>query len=377
MKITNLLLAPLLALLLLNSCSPKEDEKLPEPVASRVFVVNEGAFRNDNGTVSLFDPTAKTVTPDLFQRVNGTGRILGDVVQNLAVAGGKGYAVVNNSNKIEVVSLPDFRSVATIRGLHSPRYLLAVSATRAYVTQWGRDTLSEVRNGRRVSIAKVRAGIKVINLVTNTVIDSIATGALPERLTLAGGRVFVANYGGNTLTVIDPVTGLVAATVPVGDAPNSFVLDKNARLWVLCGGQVQYGANGVDYATTTPGSLHFLDPGNPTAGATARTFATNRFVPTDLQLNPGRDQLYFRAIDAYTSLGGVCRVGVAAATLPDLTAPFITGLFYGLGIDPNTGVIYAGTGNLSADKFGRYQADGSKIDEYAAGLGVNGFVFFQ
>ena len=365
MKITNLFPAPLLALLLLNSCSPKEDQKLPGPVASRIFVVNEGAFRSNNGTVSLFDPAAKTTTADLFQLVNGTGRKLGDVVQNLAVAGGRGYAVVNNSNKIEVVSLPDFRSVGTVQGLKSPRYFLAVSATRAYVTQWG-------------NFGSTRSGIKVIDLTTNAVIDSIVTGPLPERLTLAGGRVFVANYGGNTLTVIDPGTGRVTATVPVGDAPNSFALDKNARLWVLCGGNVQYDSNyAVDYTTTTPGSLYSLDPGNPTAGATTRTFATNRYVPTDLQINPTRDQLYFRATDAATYLGGVCRLGIADAALPALGAPFIPGLFYGLGLDPNTGIIYAGTGNFAADKFGRYQPDGSKIDEYGAGLGINSFVFFQ
>ena len=365
MKVNHLLLAPLLALLLLNSCSPKEDEKIPAPVASRVFVVNEGAFRSNNGTVSLFDPTAKTVTSDVFQGVNGAGRTLGDVVQQLVVAGGRGYAVVNNSNKIEVVSLPDFRSVGVVRGLRSPRYLLAVSATRAYVTQWG-------------NFGNTRAGIKIVDLTTNAVVDSIATGPLPERLTLAGGRVFVANYGGNTLTVIDPATSRVTATVSVGDAPNSFALDKNARLWVLCGGQVNYDASyNVDYATTTAGSLYVLDPGNPAVGVTRRPFATNRFVPTDLQLNPARDQLYFRATDAATYVGGVCRLGIADAALPALGAPFIPGLFYGLGLDPNTGVIYAGTGNFAADKFARYQPDGSKIDEYNAGLGVNSFVFFE
>ena len=365
MKIANLLPASLLALLLLNSCSPKEDKKLPEPIASRVFVVNEGVFRSNNGTVSLFDPTAKTVAPDLFQGVNGTGRILGDVVQNLVVAGGRGYVVVNNSNKIEVVSLPDFRSVGVVRGLKSPRYFLAVSATRAYVTQWGK-------------FGNTRAGIKVIDLTTNAVVDSIATGSLPERLMLAGGRVFVANAGGNTITVVDPATSRVTFTVPVGDAPNSFALDKNARLWVLCGGQVQYDANyAINYATTTPGSLYSLDPGNPTAGATARTFPTNRFAPTDVQINPARDQLYFRATDAAIYLGGVCRLGIADAALPALGTPFIPGLFYGLGIDPNTGVIYTGTGNFAADKFARYRPDGTKIDEYGAGLGVNSFVFFE
>ena len=360
------MLVELLALALLAGCSPKEDQPIPAPVGSRVFVVNEGKFNSNNGTVALFDPTAKTVALDLFGTANGASRKLGDVVQHLAVAGNRGYAVVNNSNKVEVVSLPDFRSVATITGLASPRYFQAVSATRAYVTQWGNYA------------GTIRADVRVLDLTTNTVVDSIAVGPLPERLLLVGGRVFVVNYGGNTVSVLDPAINRVTATVRVGDAPNSLALDKNNRLWVLCGGEVKYDANyNVDYTTTTAGSLYSLDPANPTATVTARPYLTNVKSPTDLQLNPARDQLYFRAIDAASYLGGVCRLGIADAALPSLTTPFIPGQFYGLGLDPATGIVYVGTGNFAADKIVRYQPGGEKIDEYGVGIGPSGFVFFQ
>ena len=367
MRFSKFLTVPVVVLLALAGCSPDKVSMAPATDTNSVYVLNEGPFSNGSGigTVSLFDKATKAVTLDLFQTVNGSGRRLGNIVQSMAVRDKRGYIVVNGADKVEVVSLPDFKSVGVINGLKSPRYFLPISTSRAYVTQWG-------------NYATTRAGIKIVDLITNAVVDSIATGDLPERLILAGGKVFVANYGSNTVTVIDPATNRVTSTVTVGDAPNSFVLDKNSRLWVLCGGLVAYNSTytAIDYTTTTPGRLVGLDPANPTAGATTRTFATNRYSPTDLHSNPANDQLYFRAIDAYTSLGGVCRLGIADATLPALTAPFISGQFYGLGIDPNAGTIYTGTGTFSADKMARYQPDGTKIDESVVGAGPNGFVFF-
>ncbi|GAB3587889.1 DUF5074 domain-containing protein [Hymenobacter daeguensis] len=366
MRFSKLLTFPVLALLALASCSPdNETTTAPSSDNNSVYVLNEGPFSNGTGvgTVSLFDKTSKAVTNDLFQSVNG--RRLGNLTQSMAVRDKRGYIVMNGSNKVEVVSLPDFKSVGVINGLQSPRYILPISTSRAYVTQWG-------------NYSTVRAGIKIVDLITNTVVDSIATGSTPGRLTLAGGKVFVANSGSGTVTVIDPATNRVTNTLTVGASPNSFALDKNARLWVLCGGNVVYTSNysAVDYGLTTAGSLYSIDPANPTTGTTTRTFASNLFAPSDLQANGAGDQLYFRAVNAFTGNGAVVRFGIADAALPSLTTPFITGQFYGLGIDPISGTIYTGTGTFSADKMARYQTDGTKIDETTVGAGPNGFVFY-
>ena len=371
MRFPNYLIIAALALLSLAGCSPdKQATMAPAAEKNNVYVLNEGPYSNGTGigTISLFNKSTKAVTADVFQSVNG--RRLGNLTQSMAVRDKRGYIVMNGSNKVEVVSLPDFKSVGVVNGLNGPRYFLPISTSRAYVTQWGTYNSA---------YSPIRAGIKVVDLITNAVVDSIATGELPERLTLAGGKVFVANYGSNTVTVIDPATNRVTNTLTVGDAPNSFALDKNNRLWVLCGGLVVYDANytAVDFAATTPGKLISLDPVNPTAGATSRTFASNRAVPTDLHPNPAGDQLYFRAADGYSFVGGVVRLGIADAALPSLTGtPFISGLFYGLSLDPDNGNIYTGTGTFSADKMTRYQPDGTKIDETVVGAGPNGFVFF-
>lgn len=375
MRFNKFLAAPLLALTILAGCDPKKDDPTPPVVlppvitpgdSTNVFVINEGRFGSNNGSVSFFNKTSKTVTDaDRFRRVNGRG--LGDVVQSMAVQGNKGYIVVNNSNKVEVVTLPAFTSAGVVRGLTSPRHFLPVSPTKAYVTQWG-DAYGTV---------VVPPSVKVVDLTTNAVVATILTGDMPERLVLAGGKVYVANSGSNTLTVIDPATNTVTSTLAVGDAPNSFATDKNGLLWVLCGGTVVYNTNfSVDYNATTRGGLVSVNAATATVTST-RTFATNLLQPTDLQKNQAGDQLLFRATDANTYVGSICRLGIADASLPALTAPFIQRKFYGLGIDPKTDVVYGGTGVFQGtDKLIRYQSNGAALDSATVGVGPNGFVFY-
>jgi len=120
---------------LLAACSPSHNEEPPTPAATTgVFILNEGQYNAGDGAVSVFDKTTKAVNADAFGSANG-GAKLGDVVQDMGVQGNKGYIVVNNSAKIEVVSLPDFKTAGTIGGLHEPRYFTATSASRGYDTE--------------------------------------------------------------------------------------------------------------------------------------------------------------------------------------------------------------------------------------------------
>ena len=58
----------------------------------------------------------------MFFQTNGTP--LGDVVQSITQFNNNAYVVVNNSNKIEVIDITNFSSIATITGFTSPRYFL-------------------------------------------------------------------------------------------------------------------------------------------------------------------------------------------------------------------------------------------------------------
>lgn len=343
------------ALSALTACDP--DDKEVEPVTilpGSVLVVNEGNFQKSNAEVSVINKSGPSVPyAAAFEAANK--RPLGDVAQSLAMQGSTAYIVVNNSNKVEVVSLPHFKSVATVGGLALPRYFAAASAEKGYVT----ETVSYSASAGRVS---------VLDLQTNTVTKTVAVGRQPERLLVAGNRLYVTNNGDNTVTVINTATDAVEATITVGDAPNSVVQDRAGTVWVLSGGRVAYNPDySIDYSRTTKGSLAAIVPGQTTAAV--REMPTNLSQPNRLTTNGTKDQLY------YTFRGGVYTLGIGDANLP--TAPTIRRSFYGLGVDPQDGTVYGAVASFTApDKVIRYRPTGAAIDSFTVNIGPNGFVFY-
>src|SRR6187551_1734336 len=98
------------------------------------FIVNEGSFGSNTGAISFYSSDSSYSTTNLYQLVNGIA--LGDVVQSMNIYNRRGYIVVNNSQKVEVVNMENFQSVGTIAGVRSPRYILPVSNSKAYVSDW-------------------------------------------------------------------------------------------------------------------------------------------------------------------------------------------------------------------------------------------------
>lgn len=345
--------------LALFSCDPERTQPEPVQPTNNVFIVNEGNFNTPNGAVSIFNTASKRVTDvDIFKTANN--RPLGDNVQSMTAVDTLGYVVVTQSNKIEVVSLPSFktvkRTVKTISGLKKPRYFAAASATKGYVTEW-------IDYG-------VKGQVSVINLSTNTVTKTIPlSGNYPEQLLLAGGKLYVANSGGNTISVINTTSDTEEAVLTVGDAPNSFALDQNGRVWVLCSGRAGYDANyDIDPATSTKGVLISFLPTAPTA-VQRLEFASTVGFPKQLQQDGGKGQLYF------TYAKGVYRMSINDKTLP--TTPLIRRSFYGLGVDPKDNTIYGAIAPYStAGKFIRYQTSGTAIDSFTVNILPNGFVFY-
>ena len=202
----------------------KDDESLPASgslnLTNGVFITNEGNFGSSDGSVTFFRTTSHEVIEDVFKRVNN--RPLGDVVQSMTLDNNKGYIVVNNSRKIEVVNKNNFTSIGTINGFSSPRFLLPVNTSKAYVCDWFANN------------------IKVIDMNSLTITDSIPAGSGPEQMALINNKVFVANVGGweidSTVTVIDATANSVITTIQTALNPNSVVTDANGKIWVLCNG---------------------------------------------------------------------------------------------------------------------------------------------
>ena len=142
---TKMLCRLFVSAIVLSSCENNKEED-PNPVTpiveptpveytNGVFVTCEGPFMTGTGTVSYYSRSNGTVYNDLFNSANSLP--LGNLVQSMTISNSKGYVVVNNADKIEVVNSTDFKSLAKISGLSLPRYLLAVNANKASVSQWG------------------------------------------------------------------------------------------------------------------------------------------------------------------------------------------------------------------------------------------------
>ncbi|MFC7666926.1 YncE family protein [Hymenobacter humi] len=342
---------------MLTACDPEQEVVTPVPMATTgVFVLSEGQFGAGDGAVSAFDKATKALTVDAFGSANGAAK-LGDVVQDMGVQGSRGYVVVNGSNKIEVVNLPDFKTVGTIAGLDQPRFFTSTSATRGYVTEW-----------RGPYTGYLPGVLSILDLGTNTVTSRVTVGRNPEQPLALGGKVYVPNSLDNTISVIDEGTGRLSATLTVADGPSSLVADKGGNIWVLCTGFVSYIATAPYIVQTSAGTLLRFSPNAPATQLKLTFPATGS--PGKLRINPAKDQLYY-------SFGGAeYQLSTAATALP--TTPFIRRSFSGFAIDPRDNTVFATVSPSynSNGRFIRYQPTGVPIDSFNVKVGPNGFVFY-
>ncbi|MCR6639456.1 MAG: hypothetical protein NVV82_10880 [Sporocytophaga sp.] len=332
-------------ILFLSSCvSDKAKDVKPEiPVAAKpaagVFITNEGNFTWGNASVSYYNFSNQQVTEDAFKAANN--RQLGDVCQSMSIINGKAYIVVNNSFKIEVVTPDSLKSIGVISGLGSPRYILAVNDTKAYVTDYKRNA------------------VYVVDLSTNNVIKEIPCKGWTEELVMAGNKVFITNIRKQYLYVVNPVSDIIEDSIKIGLNAYSIKTDKYDKVWVLA------GKNGSVAAT-----LHRINPVNNSIEQTL-SFKTSD-NPGSLQINGTKDTLYYLN-------KGVCRFPVSEASLP-VTTLVSQGnmLFYGLGIDPVSGVIYVSDAidYVQQGIVYRYHPSGTLLNSFKVGATPGSFCFY-
>ncbi len=341
---------------ILSACEKKSDKE-EAPVGQYkegVFIVNEGPFGSGTGTVSHYNRATRVLTNDIFQRVNFFP--LGNIVQSVNIFDEKGYIVVNNSNKIEVVEDGTFKIMGTITGLTQPRNILQIDNNKAYVTEWS-------DNG-------ANGTVKVVSTAFNAVVKTINIGRKgPEKMYKKGNYVYVTCKGGldndSMVTVINSITDAVVKHIDAGPNPDGIVEDLSGKLWVLCTGQYKNDYSSLEKT----GRLVKINPNNNTV-ETSYPFSSIYSQPSGLSINKGKTRLY------YNYDGKICTQDIYASSLQ--TNAIVNRSFYSLSIDPVTNIIYAGdAGNFSSNgKVIRYNASGSKIDSLNVGI-IPGSFFFK
>ena len=333
----------LVAVFTLCSCGKDDDQiTLPTdlPTSRAIFVLNEGNFQAGNASLSVFDPETGKVNNKVFQAVND--RILGDVLQSMAVFQGKGFLVINNSGRIEIIDLETVKSIQTISGLGSPRYLLPLTSEKAYV--------SDLFGGM----------VSVLNLQSGKVDSEIPVSSWTEEMISAGGKVFVAAPLSSEVFAIDPETDAVAGSISVTYGPQYLEIDQHGKLWVL--------SNGKEADNIKP-TLTRINP-ETMAVEWSESFADFE-IPSELGINAEGTQLYYLKKDVY-------RMNIDDTALP--IDPHIEAdgkLFYGLGIDPVDETVYVSDAidYVQRGRCYRYKANGAAIDEFETGIIPGDFVF--
>ena len=341
-----------------TSCSVKKDDAVPLPVipsSNGVYVNNEGNYSHSNGSISFFNTNTKTISNDIYGAANN-GATLGDVVQSMNIIDSTAYIVVNASNKIEIVKASTFAHITTLTNVGQPRYILPVSAQKAYITQCGAGGTT--------------GAIQVLNLSNNTITKTITLGSQgANKLIKHGDNVYIACSGGygydETVAIVNTITDAVSTPITVGPNPSSIVEDAAGKIWVLCAGQYNpYPTPGLQKSS----KLVRINPTTNTVDATF-DFTSKTSEASGLTINANKTTLFYNYDGKVYSL------------LINATALNKTGLinmdFYGLGVDPITNVIYgAVAGDYSnPGKIFRYNANGTVLDSASAGIGTAGFFF--
>ncbi|MEP7263135.1 MAG: YncE family protein [Bacteroidota bacterium] len=345
----------LLTVFLVSCEKDKDNNNDPIPVLHGTFIINEGSYGSGNGSVSFLSSDGSYFSQDLFFSANNLR--LGDIVQSMKIYNSKGYIVVNNSHKVEVVSMQGFESIGTITGFSSPRYFLPLNSSKAYVSDWNSGTNNE---------------IKIVNLNSLSITGSIAVGAGPEQMVISNGKVYVGNGGGlsvdSTVSVIDPATNTVIKTIQVGVNPASMLIDNDGKLLVLCS-----GSTGTDYIAGTADDLSSkLIVIDPATDNIISSFSIGQLVhPVKMTSNGAKNKIYILfGNDGYS--GVIAELNTFSGTITNLGSE----RFYGLGINPDNGYIYAGRGGFSADCYMlRYTENAQLIDSMLVGIGPNSCVF--
>jgi len=316
--------------------------------AKGVFIISEGNFTWGNGIISFYNFNTHAIANDIFYAVNK--RPLGDVPVSMQQMNELIYIVVNNSGKIEVVSPIDFASVKTITGMMSPRFIQQINANKAYVS----DLESPV--------------INILNLQTNTITGQINTIKATDRMLLYNNTVFVCNWSqyyvhqnNNTVQVINATTDKLTDSITVGKEPNSMVMDKNNKLWVLCSG----GYNNEEIP-----SLVCINPNTLSVEKTL-LFASKYLSPTSLDINATKDTLYYISNDIY-------KMSINETAIP--STPFInkgSRLFYSLAVSPSTNELFISDAiDYTQNGFVfRFDAHGNVLDSVRAGITPSWFSF--
>ena len=209
------------------------------------------------------------------------------------------------------------------------------------------------------------SSIAMFNPNTFEITGHISTkGHFTEQMVARGDYVFVNCWSYDRMVlVIDTRLHQVVDSIDVGIQPQSMVIDKNDKLWVLTDG----GYKGNPYGYEQPKLIQI----DVTSLEIEKTISFNiEDSPSELQINGAGDTLSFIN-------NGVWQMAVSGQGEPSLLISQGNKLFYSLGIDPVTSEIYVADAidHLQPGLVYRFTPQAGAVDTFEVGIVPGMFCF--
>ncbi|MFT3902357.1 MAG: YncE family protein [Niabella sp.] len=296
MKRNRFLLYSIIVLLtVVSSCRKDVELVLSEDIAvgnpdiikgyKGFYLLNEGNMGSNKATLDFFDFRTGIYKKNIYAEINPhVPKELGDVGNDIGIYGGKLYAVINVSNKIEVMDAETTKRIGQIN-IPNCRFIKFYQGY-AYVTSYAGPVIIDPNYQQLGYVAK-------INTFTLKVVDSCLVGFQPDELEIVDGKIYVANSGGymgasstegyeRTVSVIDIGTFKEERRIDVAYNLERIKADQRGNLWVSSRG---------DYKGL-PSRLFFIDREKGKVTDTIPIAASNYWIDDDLLYVYGTEWSY-------------------------------------------------------------------------------------
>lgn len=294
------------------------------------YLLNEGNMGSNKSTLDYYDFATGAYHRNIYADINpSVPKELGDVGNDIGIYGNKLYAVINCSNKIEVMDKNTVKRLGQI-DIPNCRYIKFHDGY-AYVTSYAGPVEINPDYEQTGYVAKVDTS-------TFEVVARCLVGFQPDELEIVGNKIYVANSGGymvpnyeSTVSVIDINSFTEIKRIEVAINLHRLEADKHGNLWVSSRG---------DYYDV-PSKLFWIDTNTDTFGGSLD-------IPVSEMTLDG-DSLYLYSTEfSYNSMDWTVTYGIIDVSKKDIvTRNFITDgtekeitMPYGIAVNPISKDIY-------------------------------------
>lgn len=227
------------AILSLQSCQkddniiPEEEVVLPPETVTTVegfYLLNEGNMNMNKASLDYYDYETGTYRRNVYGQANPEATLgLGDVGNDIGIYGSKVYAVINNSNKIEVMDAKTSKRLKVID----------VKNCRSVIFANGKAFVSAYDGEVQLGDNSPNGFVAEIDTTSLAITRSVKVGRQPEEMAVVGNKLYVANSGGysppnyeKTVSVIDLQSFIKTKDIEVAINLHRLKADADGDLYV-------------------------------------------------------------------------------------------------------------------------------------------------